>query len=369
MTGDDQIQEVRMQRAIELAKRAWGQTHPNPMVGALIVEDDEIVAEGWHRAAGQPHAEIEALRALGRRPKPEAEIYVTLEPCSTCGRTGACTDAIIESGIRRVIVGATDPNPQHAGAGFLRLRDAGVEVIEGICAAECSDLNLIFNHWITKGQTFVAMKMAMTLDGKFAAASGQSQWVTGELARADVMQWRRYFPAIAVGAGTVLADDPQLTSRIGDDVWCPQRYVLDRELVTADKSFRLYSDEYAGQTTVVCSELADPERVARMEGLGIRLEQVPEVDGHLDLIEWRRRVSAAGICGLYVETGPQLSGAFLESGFADYAFVYQAPKFMSDAAAPGIGRFRQTQHMSEAIALRDVEQKRLGDDRLVRGWL
>ncbi|MGB0344699.1 MAG: bifunctional diaminohydroxyphosphoribosylaminopyrimidine deaminase/5-amino-6-(5-phosphoribosylamino)uracil reductase RibD, partial [Coraliomargarita sp.] len=219
-----------MSRAVDIAQRGWGRTHPNPMVGAVIAEDGKIVAEGWHRAAGQPHAEIEALRSLGRKPSPQATLYITLEPCSTVGRTGACTEAIMESGLRNVVVGTMDPNPNHSGKGLVHLRNAGIQVTEGVLADECKDLNLIFNHWITKQTPLLAAKIATTLDGKFSAANGHSKWVTGEDARANVMRWRRYFPAIAVSAATALADDPALTSRLPEDNWCPIRFIFDRDL-------------------------------------------------------------------------------------------------------------------------------------------
>ncbi|MDR2863781.1 MAG: bifunctional diaminohydroxyphosphoribosylaminopyrimidine deaminase/5-amino-6-(5-phosphoribosylamino)uracil reductase RibD, partial [Puniceicoccales bacterium] len=185
-----------MRRALTLAKRAWGNTHPNPHVGALIVESGVIVAEGWHERAGDAHAEINTLRALGRRPKPGATLVVTLEPCSTHGRTGACTTALLDAGISRVVAGTADPFPAHCGRGFALLREAGVEVVSGVLAGECADLNLIFNHRVTHGEPLVALKTATTLDGRIATRTGQSQWITGPEARADVMRWRRYFPAI-----------------------------------------------------------------------------------------------------------------------------------------------------------------------------
>ena len=166
-----------MRRALELARRAWGDTHPNPMVGALIVEKDSVVAEGWHEKTGGPHAEINALRALGRKPSPEAVLYVTLEPCSTHGRTPPCTTAIIEAGIKQVVIGATDPNPAHAGQACALLRAAGVEVTTGILAEECADLNLIFNHWITTGRPLFAAKSGVTLERSPESVVGQRQSV------------------------------------------------------------------------------------------------------------------------------------------------------------------------------------------------
>ncbi|HVU38461.1 MAG TPA: bifunctional diaminohydroxyphosphoribosylaminopyrimidine deaminase/5-amino-6-(5-phosphoribosylamino)uracil reductase RibD, partial [Opitutales bacterium] len=202
-----------MSRALEAARRGWGDTHPNPMVGALIVENGRVVADGFHARAGEPHAEIIALRNLGRAPAPGATMYVTLEPCSTTGRTPPCTEAIIQAGLKRIAVGAADPNPQHAGQGLEILRRAGIEVISGVLAEDCADLNLIFNHWIISQTPFLAGKIATTLDGRVGTRTRQSKWITGAAARRDAMRWRRLFPAVGVGAGTVLADDPQLTSR------------------------------------------------------------------------------------------------------------------------------------------------------------
>ena len=358
-----------MRRALELARQAWGQTHPNPMVGAVIVEQENVVAEGWHRAAGKPHAEVEALQALGRKPNKNAIMYVTLEPCSTQGRTGACTTAILESGIRTLVVGAIDPNPNHAGRGIERLRADGIHVTTGICEADCCDLNLIFNHWIAGQQPLIALKMALTLDGKFAAASGHSKWVTGDPARADVMQWRRYFPAIAVGANTVLNDDPSLTSRIGDSVWCPIRFVVDRTLKTVGTVPlpKLYTDAYKARTIVLCSETSAVDSRNTLEQLGVGVWQLPEVDGHIDLIAFRKRCARENIYGVYFEAGPTMASALLEQQLADYAFVYQAPKLMNDSAAPGIGYPRSTELITEALQLKDVRHAILGEDVLTRG--
>lgn len=205
-----------MRHAITLAQRALGQTHPNPLVGAVLVANGQLLAQGWHARDGGAHAEIAALEALrknGGDPR-GATLYVTLEPCSTRGRTGACTDAIIRAGITRVVIGAIDPAPGHSGNAISVLQKAGIAVSCGVLADECADLNLIFNHRITTGQPFIAAKVAVTLDGKIATRSGDSRWITAELARADVMHWRCYFPAIGVGVGTLLADNPSLTARL-----------------------------------------------------------------------------------------------------------------------------------------------------------
>lgn len=368
MNAEGQLRAF-MEQALKLAKQAWGKTHPNPMVGAVIIEQGEVVAEGWHTMAGQPHAEIEALRALGRQPKPEATLCVTLEPCSTRGHTGACTDAILQSGIQNLVVGARDPNPDHAGWGIDQLRAAGVRVTEGILADECRDLNLIFNHWIVQKQPLIAMKVALTLDGKFAAASGDSKWITGESARADVMRWRRYFPAIAVGANTVLRDDPALTSRLDDSVWCPRRFVLDRTLKTVDSgsSPRLYGDAYRKTTTVLCGSTASNEARSQLAERGVSIWELPEVDGRLDLTAFRERCAAESIYGVYFEAGPEMASSLFQKQFVDYAFIYKAPKLMNDSETLAMGFSRSTKTMHEALIFKDVHHQILGNDILIRG--
>jgi diaminohydroxyphosphoribosylaminopyrimidine deaminase/5-amino-6-(5-phosphoribosylamino)uracil reductase len=371
MRGVEPVDERFMSHAVELARRAWGRTHPNPLVGAIIVEQGKVIAEGWHQAAGMPHAEIEALSGLSGPVGADATLYVTLEPCSTCGRTGACTDAIIKSGIRRVVVGAEDPNPKHAGRGFEVLRAAGIEVVTGVLSEDCADLNLAFNHWIVNQRPLLAAKLAMTLDGKFAAASGHSRWVTGEAARANVMEWRRYFPAIAVGAQTVVEDNPSLTSRVGDQVFCPKRFVFDRHLKTArlDPLPRLFTDTHRASTTVLCLQSADEGLKVKLIQAGIEVWELPDEGGHLSWEAFVERCAREEILGVYIEAGPRLATELIEAGRIDYLFVYQAPKFMSDAAARGIGSERQTSEMSQAIRMMEVRHEIFGTDILTRGRL
>ena len=269
------------------------------------------------------------------------------------------------------MVGAIDPNPAHAGKGLDQLRAAGIQVTEGVLADDCADLNLIFNYWIVHRRPLIAMKVALTLDGKFAAASGQSKWVTGESARADVMRWRRYFPAIAVGANTVLSDDPSLTSRIGDTVWCPRRFVLDRTLKTVESSSlpKLYSDAHRERTTVLCSLAARSQARNRLEEQGVTVWELPEVDKQLDLKAFRERCADEGIYGVYVEAGPEMASNLLRQKFVDYAFVYKAPKFINDSETSAIGFSRSTQSMEDVLQLKQVRHTVLGEDILIRGSL
>lgn len=359
-----------MRRAIELARRGWGRTHPNPMVGAVLVENGRIVAEGFHEVDGGPHAERVALASLGRAPSPGATLYVTLEPCSTPGRTGACTEAIVAAGLRRVVVGATDPNPAHAGGGFAVLRRAGVETVTGILADECSDLNLIFNHWITRREPLLAGKLAATLDGRIATRTGESRWITGVPARADVHRWRALFPAIAVGAGTLTSDNPSLTARCeGMPVVCPTRFVFDGRLSTViDRNMpKVYCDEFAARTIAVATQHAGDGYVRKLRGLGVGVWIFESPGGGVPLAEFRARCAAEGICGVLFEGGSQLMSRTLIERQLDYLIVYHAPVLLADERAkPVLGGLR-TETLSRAIRLTDVRRQILGQDSLVRG--
>lgn len=359
-----------MRRCLALAQRAWGETHPNPMVGAAIVEDGVVVAEGWHSRAGEPHAEIEALRALGRVPGPGAMLFVTLEPCCTHGRTGPCTEAIIASGIRYVVVGAVDPNPAHAGRGLDILKAAGVTVETRVLTDECEDLNLIFNHWVTHGTPLLAAKVATTLDGRTATRTGESKWITGTPARQDVMRWRRLFPAIAVGAGTVMRDRPRLTARIeGQTEWCPWRIVFDgRMRLAAERELPgVFTDEFRERTIVVTAEDAAIGYVRKLDGAGVRTWRLPAVNGRVSPAAFRKKCAAEGVCGVYMEGGAQLLSEFLAAREIDYLFAYRAPVFLADQRAQGAMRGLRTERLDLALRLENVRHASFGDDQLMRG--
>lgn len=360
--------EELMGRALELARRAWGRTHPNPMVGALIVEDGAIVAEGWHARDGGPHAERAALANLGRSPKPGSTMVVTLEPCSTAGRTGACCDAIIASGgIARVVVGATDPNPAHAGRGIEVLRAAGLEVVAGVRAAECAELNLIFNHWITRGRPLIAGKIATTRDGWSRPPAGADRWITGAEARENVHRWRRLFPAIAVGAGTLRADDPALTRRWRDADGtaredCGWRFVFDATLSTAAGEEtawpRVYTDRWKEKTVVVTSAGADSATCARLEAVGVQVWRLETTRGVAGWHEFARRCAAARISGVYVEGGAELLADAARAGVLDYGFWYRASREGGEGWG---GRIEWTFAPGAVL-------ERFGPDELMRGF-
>jgi diaminohydroxyphosphoribosylaminopyrimidine deaminase/5-amino-6-(5-phosphoribosylamino)uracil reductase len=364
--------ETFMGRAIALARQAWGLTHPNPLVGAVIVEAGEIVAEGFHAQDGGPHAERVALTALGRAPKAGATLYVTLEPCSTHGRTGACCEAILATGIRRVVVGATDPNPAHAGQGFKVLRAAGVEVVTGVLEPECADLNLIFNHWITKGGAMLAAKVAVTLDGKIACRTGESKWITGEAARADVHAWRRYFPGIAAGAMTIMKDNPRLTARMENgDAWCPVRFVFDGLLRTVSDAHghlpHVYTDEYRERTVVVTTPHGGMGYVRKLRDQGVQVWVLEAPTQRVSFSEFRRRCAEEKVTGVYFEGGAQLVSELMRSKQLDYLFAYRAPVLFADDKAKTMFAGLRPEAVDQAVRLTDVRHEVFGDDSLTRG--
>jgi diaminohydroxyphosphoribosylaminopyrimidine deaminase/5-amino-6-(5-phosphoribosylamino)uracil reductase len=369
MSGD--VHDVFMRQALAAARRGWGDTHPNPMVGAVIVEGGAAVAEGYHARAGEPHAEIQALRALGRKPRPGATLYVTLEPCSTVGRTPACTSALIDAGFTRVVAGATDPNPEHAGRGFDLLRAAGIEVVTGVLAADCADLNLIFNQWIASGRPLLAAKSGVTLDGNVATRTGDSKWITGEAARANGHLWRRYFPAIAVGAGTVRADNPRLTARVDGGEWCPLRFVFDGLLRSVtDKSMpAVYTDEFRERTIVVTTPHGGLGYVRKLNAMGVHTWVLNSSTPKVNFADFRARCAAEGIPGVFFEGGAQLLSELLQARELDYLFTYHAPVLFADDRGKAIFRGLRTEALENAIRLEQVRHEVHGDDALMRGFV
>jgi len=370
-----------MREALRLARRGLGATSPNPMVGAVLVKGGKIIGRGWHRRAGLPHAEIEALRDAqkrGHNPR-GATLCVTLEPCCTHGRTPPCTDAIIAAGIKRVVIGATDPNPKHSGRAFKILKPAGIDVVRGILADECAKLNEAFNHWIVRRTPFVTVKAAMTLDGKIAAASGESKWITGEKARAHGMKLRRGSDAILAGINTILADDPSLTARSGKNIQHStfnaqpprlRRIILD-SMARTPPGAKVVSDEFAALTTVVVGKFAPKNRVAAL-ARRVNVVVAPAKNPHsalrapqLDLRWLLKKLGAENVTSLLVEGGGEVNASFLLGGLAQRVAFFYAPKILggrdSRKAVAGCG----AKSLADAISLRDVEWKQLGPDLLL----
>jgi len=378
-----------MREALRLAKRGYGQTSPNPMVGAVLIKNGKIIGRGWHHRAGEPHAEIEALRDTERRGNkvPGATLFVTLEPCSTQGRTPPCTSAIIDAGIRTVVVGATDPNPEHCGHGFAILERAGIEVVSGILAEQCTELNAAFNHWIVQGTPLVTVKAAMTLDGKIATASGESKWITGELARAHGMKLRQGSDAILVGVNTILADDPSLTVRFSKGTNIKQRtanaelrtdsgrrlrrIVLDSQARTP-LSAKVLNDDFAALTTVVVSDQAPSKRIAALEKRANVLisstpKHAPRTTQNVRInLRWLlKELGRENVTSLLVEGGGEVNAAFLLGGFTQRVAFFYAPKILggrdSRKAVAGEG----AANLNDVLQLQNLHWKKLGADLLL----
>jgi diaminohydroxyphosphoribosylaminopyrimidine deaminase/5-amino-6-(5-phosphoribosylamino)uracil reductase len=370
-----------MRLALRLALRGYGATSPNPMVGAVLVKAGRVIGRGWHRRAGGPHAEIEALRdAQRRRHRVQgAALYVTLEPCCTHGRTPPCTQAIIQARLSKVVAGAIDPNPRHAGRGFGILRDAGLEVIHGVLAGPCQRLNRAFNHWIVRRAPLVTVKAAMTLDGKIATPSGESKWITGERARNYGMKLRQGAGAILVGINTILADDPSLTVRLGPSQkpkaggHPPRRLVLD-SMARTPLGAKVVSDDLAALTTIVVGESAPKRRVAalaaRVDVLvapTARAAPGPARRGpqRLNLPWLMKKLGADNVTSLLVEGGGEVNASFLLEGLAQRIAFFYAPKILggggSRPAVAGIGALA----MDQALNLTQVQWRRLGADWLL----
>ena len=366
--------EYWMRKAILLAKEAWGNTHPNPMVGAILVNGNQVLSQGVHEKAGCDHAERAALKKieLSDLEKKTATLYVTLEPCCTHGRTPPCTEIIIEKGIRKVVIGASDPNPIHHRKGVAMLREAGVEVIEGVLEKECADLNLIFNHNILHEAPFIALKSAMTLDGRTATKDEHSRWITGEAARLDVMKWRAYFPAIAVGAGTAIADDPSLTIRGTDKAErCPVRLIFDRSLRTRNTldSLKVFNDTWATKTILITSGQHSDSELRPYLDKGISLCRLDYAQGNFPLAAFRAWCREKELWGIFVEGGQSLNSSLLNCQGADYLFAYHAPKLFLSNRAPGLAELNSVSFPSEAPRLKDPIHGVFGDDILTRGHL
>ena len=350
-----------MRLALELAEQGLGWTSPNPMVGALIVKDGQIIGQGWHKRCGQPHAERNALASCVQDPR-GAVLYVTLEPCCHHGRQPPCTDAILEAGIRRVVVGSGDPNPLVAGKGIRILREHGVEVVEGILREECNRLNEVFFHYIQTAQPLVVMKYAMTMDGKIAAYTGASQWVTGEEARTHVQRQRHRYSAIMAGVGTVLADDPLLTCRLPDGK-NPVRIICDTHLRTPLTAQVVTTAKKA--PTILATCCADKKKHSAYEKAGCRVLTVGGKGNHVDLKQFVKMLGQEQIDSVLLEGGGTLNWAALKSGVVQKVQAYVAPKIFGgrDAKTPveGLG----VSSPAEAFRLKNTTITQLGEDFLL----
>ncbi|MDI3327436.1 MAG: bifunctional diaminohydroxyphosphoribosylaminopyrimidine deaminase/5-amino-6-(5-phosphoribosylamino)uracil reductase RibD [Alicyclobacillaceae bacterium] len=351
--------EEWMRWALRLAESARGQTSPNPLVGAVVVRDGEIVGQGAHLRAGGPHAEIHALRMAGERAR-GAVMYVTLEPCDHHGRTPPCTRALIEHGIARVVVAMVDPDPRVSGRGIARLREAGIAVDVGVLEKEARELNRGFLRRVVDGRPWVTGKAGMTLDGHIATWAGDSRWITGEEARRDVHRIRAEVDAIITGIGTVLADDPLLTARaVPPRGGHPVRVVLDSRLRIPDAAKIL--DVSEAPTVVCCLEGADPARAEMLRSRGVEVWTFPEAGGGVDPAAVLRRLAERGVCYVLLEAGGKVQGSFLRAGLVDQVLLYLAPKLLCGEGIPAFAG-RGVERLGEAVSLDIRSVERIGKD-------
>jgi len=352
--------EKIMKRAIQLARKGVGRTSPNPAVGCVIVKDGETVGEGWHRKAGTPHAEVHALKEAGERAK-GADLYVTLEPCSHFGKTPPCADAVAAAGVSRVYVGMIDPNPLVSGRGIERLRKSGVKVEAGLCEAGCRVLNLPFIKHVTTGLPYVTMKSAMTMDGKTAALSGDSRWITSESSRKLVHRLRASVDAVLTGSGTLLADDPQLTVRMAGGK-SPVRIVVDSSLQTP-VDCRLMSE--AGKTPVIIATISSDQAKARaLAEKGAELLICRDKGGAVDLDDLLARLGSRGIQSILLEGGERLCGEMLRHRLIDRFMFFYAPKILG-GEGKGLFAGAGASFMKDAYPLTIAKVSRVGADILV----
>lgn len=343
-----------MAQALRLAERGLYTASPNPRVGCVLVQGGSVAGEGWHERAGEPHAEIHALRAAGGAAR-GATAYVTLEPCSHHGRTPPCADALIEAGVARVVVAMQDPNPQVSGQGMAKLRAAGIAVECGLMEVAARELNMGFVARMTRGLPWVRSKIGMSLDGRTALANGVSQWITGEAARRDVQHWRARSCAVLTGIGTVLADDAQLNVRDMAVKRQPLRVVLDSHLRMSPGARILQG---GGKTLIYA---AQGEQSIALRNAGAEIAVLPDAAGKVDLEAMLRDLAQRGVNEVLVEAGSILNGALLRAGLVDELLLYVAPQLLGDAAR-GIAQLGELTALEQRIDLNWQDIRQVGAD-------
>jgi len=358
-----------MANALHLAERGLYTTSPNPRVGCVLVRDDRVVGEGWHQYAGEPHAEVHALRAAGEAAR-GATAYVTLEPCSHQGSTPPCADALIGAGVTRVVAAIQDPNPQVAGQGIEKLRAAGIEVECGLMEIAARELNIGFFSRMTRGLPWIRSKIAMSLDGRTALNNGASQWITGAAARQDVQHWRGRSCAVLTGIGTVLADDPQLNvresqpamheSKLGVHEIKPMRQPL-RVVLDSQLQLPLSARILCGGNVVVYTATPDLQKMAALKKLGVRVVVLPDGCGRVDLFAMLRDLAANGCNEVLVEAGSLLNGALLQAGLVDELVLYVAPQLLGDMAR-GMAQLGELTMLDQRVELEWQDVRNVGKD-------
>ncbi len=361
------LDEKYMRMALQLAEKARGRTSPNPMVGAVVVKNGRVISRGYHHRAGEPHAEAMALRKAGLKAK-GATLYVTLEPCShTNKRTPPCSPLVIRSGVIRVVIAMIDPNPRVSGGGVKTLRKAGIDVATGVLEAEARKLNEAFIKFITTGMPFVTLKIAQTLDGKIATATGESKWITGEQAREEGHKLRDSNDAILVGVNTVLQDDPSLTTRIpkGRD---PIRVIVDTKLRTPLKA-KVITQKSSAKTYIATLDAMPKDKLVKLLDAGAEILIARGARGRVDLKALMKMLGEIGVTSVLIEGGAEVNASALRSGIVDKVIMFIAPMLMTGTnSLCSIGGISPAK-LSHAVRLYDVASRPVGQDLLVEGYI
>lgn len=360
-----------MTLALRLAEKGLGKTSPNPMVGAIVVSKGRIVGHAYHHAAGQPHAEILALRQAGQLAR-GATLYVTLEPCSHLKkRTPPCVPAVIQSGVRRVVVAMADPNPAVSGKGIAQLRRAGLSVTVGVACKEAEALNRAYCHWIITKRPYVTLKSGMTLDGQIATARGESKWITGLQSRQEVHRLRRSVDAVLVGIGTVLKDNPSLTARKPPGLTVlastqPVRIVVD-SLLRIPRTAKILTQQSRAKTIIATTKAAPEARCRALERQGIEVLRLPSLGGHVSLKHLLAVLGQRGMISVIVEGGGELNAAFLKAKLVNHVRLYVAPALLGGTESKGVIGGASPRRLADAWKLKQVQTRVLGTDVVVEG--
>lgn len=358
--------EYYMNLALTLAEKGRGSVAPNPMVGAIIVKNDRVIGEGYHEKYGQPHAEVNAFDSATENAQ-DATIYVTLEPCSHYGKTPPCADLIIQKKVKRVVVGALDPNPLVSGRGIAKIKAAGIEVISGVLAEESRQLNEVFMKFITEKKPFVVLKTAMSLDGKIATPTGESKWISGEESREKVHQERAYLTGIMVGINTVLKDNPRLTARV-PGAKNPIRIVVDSQL-RIPLDMNIVHQQKEAPTIILTTKKAAPEKVSLLTERGITVLIVADHKGRVDLREGMAKLGERNIDSILLEGGSELNYSSLEAGIVDKVQVYIAPKIIGGTTSPTPVGGKGMDSLSNAFPVERMKTKMIGEDVFIEGYI
>jgi len=359
--------EKYMRMALRLAEKARGRTSPNPMVGAVVVKNGKVISRGYHRMAGEPHAEAIALKKAGKKAR-GATLYVTLEPCShTNKRTPPCTPLVLQSKVKRVVISMVDPNPHVSGDGIKTLRKAGIEVVTGVLEAEAKKLNEAYVKYITTGMPFVTLKIAQTLDGKIATASGESKWITGEQARAEGYRLRNHNDAILVGINTVLNDNPSLTTRIpgGRD---PIRVIVDSRLRTPFNA-KVITQRSSAKTCIATLDTMPKGKLVKLLDAGAEILLARGREGRVDLKDIMKMLGSFGIMSVLIEGGAEVNASALKSGIVDKVVMFIAPRLMTGTDSLCSIGGKAPAALKRAVMLQDVTSRFVGRDLMIEGYI